>query len=96
MDRRVLWHGFVVSIIVLLCLGASVVAAQSPEEEEGHGIPFHLQIVDPEAIPRGTCATLFWETPIEQDWPVFLDGKHSNESDKRSAGMDDDGFPEEF
>ena len=74
MDKQVLRYGFVASIVVLLCLGASVVVAQSPEEEEGHGIPFHVQIVDPEAIPRGTCATLFWETPLEQDWPVFLDG----------------------
>lgn len=30
------------------------------------------------------------------DWPVFLDGKHSNESDKRNAGFSDDGFPAEF
>ena len=41
------------------------------------GPPIHFQIVDPEAIPRGGCATLVWGLPpdIQGDWPMFLDGR---------------------
>jgi hypothetical protein len=45
---------------------------------QGMGPPFvHFQIVDPEAIPRGTCARLVWEVPpdIGEEWPMFLDGE---------------------
>ena len=39
--------------------------------------PIFFRVMDPEAIPRGSCARLVWELPpdFEDDWPMFLSGE---------------------
>jgi len=39
--------------------------------------PVFFRVMDPEAIPRGSCARLVWELPPDfaDDWPMFLEGE---------------------
>jgi len=39
--------------------------------------PFFFRVIDPEAIPRGSCARLVWELPpdFDDDWSAFLEGE---------------------
>jgi hypothetical protein len=49
-----------------------------PEPEqlpEGEGIEFINFMVEPDMIPAGECAMLFWEVVSPGEWPVLLDGQ---------------------
>jgi hypothetical protein len=42
---------------------------------EGEGVEFINLVVEPDVIPAGGCALLFWEVMPPGEWPVFLDGQ---------------------
>ena len=49
-----------------------------PEPEqppEGEGVEFINLIVEPDVIPTGGCAMLFWEVVPPGEWPVLLNGQ---------------------
>lgn len=49
-----------------------------PEPEqppEGEGVEFINLEVEPDAIPAGACAMLFWEVVPPGEWPVLLNGQ---------------------
>ena len=88
MDRDVRRYLLGVSAMIVLLLFAGAAGDNSLAQTEGEMVapvpaagqselPEEVQVVfmvvDPEAIPRGTCATLVWEA--DPGWPVSLDGE---------------------
>lgn len=57
---------------VRLWVGDEMDAEEGAREEPG---VIQLMIVNPEAIPRGACAWLFWERPIDVEGALYLDRK---------------------
>jgi hypothetical protein len=54
-----------------------VIVVEGPEEPppEGEGVGFINLMVEPDGIPAGECAMLFWEVVPPGEWPVLLDGQ---------------------
>ena len=48
-----------------------------PEEQppEGEGVEFVNLVVEPDVIPAGACAMLFWVAIPPGEWPVLLNGQ---------------------
>jgi hypothetical protein len=52
-----------------------IVEGAGEQPPEGEGVEFVNLMVEPDVIPAGECAMLFWEVMPPGEWPVLLDGQ---------------------